>query len=235
MTEYGDFVKGATVLVTGANRGLGQAFAAMFLKAGAAKVYAGVRDLSTLQDSRLIPVTLDVTSRRDIDAAAALCRDVDILINNAGIMIGTPVLADTADDALHRELEVNLYGPLRMSKAFAPILDANGGGAIINVLSVVSWFVNPLNHTYCISKHAAQAATDALRIELAGQGTRVLGVYSGFIDTDMGAVLSDGPKTSPDVIAEFTLEGLRTGEALVLADERARRVWQQTFRTDVLA
>ena len=144
-------------------------------------------------------------------------------------MLSTPILAPGSDAALRREMEVNVHGPLALARAFAPILAANGGGAIVNVLSVVSWFVLPFNATYCVSKHAALAVTDALRLDLAGQGTRVVGVHAGFIDTDMAAGI-DRPKPPPREIAERALDGIRNGTDRVLADDRAREVWAELGR-----
>ena len=192
---------GKTALVTGANRGLGRAFAGALLEAGASKVYAGARDPSTVSDPRLAPIRLDVTSSRDVAAAADACGDVAILINNAGAMLSSPILSENSEDALRREMEVNVFGMLAMAKAFAPVLARNGGGAIVNMLSVVSWYDYSFNATYCATKHAALAVTDGLRIQLKGQGIDVIGVYAGFIDTDMGAALSSGPKTSSQQVA----------------------------------
>lgn len=213
-------IEGCRALVTGANRGLGRAYAEALLKAGAAKVYAAARDPSTITDSRLIPVQLDVTSSRDVAAAALACNDIDVLINNAGAMLSTTILDPRAEQTMREELEVNLFGILRMAQAFAPVLAINGGGAIVNMLSVVSWYVYPFNATYCASKHAALAATNALRIQLKEQGTQVLGVYAGFIDTDMAAVVT-GDKTSPSQVADRTLDGIRMGRDHVYADSAA--------------
>lgn len=219
-------VAGKKALVTGANRGLGRAFAEALLEAGAFKVYAGARDPSTVSDPRLTPVRLDVTSSRDVATAAKACSDVEILINNAGVMLATPVLSENSEDALRREMEVNVFGMLAVAKALAPVLGHNGGGVIVNMLSVVSWYVYPFNATYCATKHAALAVTDGLRIQLKAQGTHVIGVYAGFIDTDMGAALSSGPKTSPQQVARKTVQGIRAGLDHVLADERAESTWQ---------
>jgi NAD(P)-dependent dehydrogenase (short-subunit alcohol dehydrogenase family) len=223
-------IQGSVALVTGANRGLGKAYAAALVAAGAAKVYAGARDPSAVAGPNLVPVRLDVTKPDDIAAAAAQCRDVNILINNAGVMYSSPMLAEGSDLAMRREMEVGVFGMLGMIRAFAPILKQNGGGAIVNVLSVVSWFTFPLNATYCAVKHAALAVTEGARIELKAQDTRVLSVHAGFIDTDMAAGITQ-PKTPPQQVAERTLEALRGGNDLVLADDRAHHVWQAT-RTD---
>jgi NAD(P)-dependent dehydrogenase (short-subunit alcohol dehydrogenase family) len=224
-------IEGRIALVTGANRGLGKAYVAALLAAGAAKVYAGMREPVASSDPRVKPVKLDVTAPADVAAAAFACGDIDLLINNAGIMLLTPALTPDSGAAMRREMEVNVFGVLAMMQAFAPILAKNGakkgGSAIVNMLSVVSWFTYPLNATYCASKHAALAITEGARMQLKAQGTRVLGVYAGFIDTDMAADIEQ-PKTSPQQVAERTLEGLRTGKDHVLADERAEYIWKMT-------
>jgi NAD(P)-dependent dehydrogenase (short-subunit alcohol dehydrogenase family) len=220
-------IEGSAALVTGANRGLGKAYADALLVAGAAKVYAGARDPSLITDNRLIPVKLDITSSSDVAAASRRCEDVSILINNAGIMLMSPMLRDASDEALRREMEVNVYGLLAMIRAFAPILARNGGGTIANMLSIASWFVYPFNATYCASKHAALAVSDAARIQLKSQGTHVVGVYAGLIDTEMASGY-DQPKTSPQQVAERTLEGIRLGQDHVLADMSAEEMWRAT-------
>jgi NAD(P)-dependent dehydrogenase (short-subunit alcohol dehydrogenase family) len=217
-------IEGSVVLVTGANRGLGKAFAEGFIEAGAAKVYAGARDTSTIADRRLTPLRLDVTQPDNVAAAAAQCSDVSILINNAGVMLLSSTLAAGSEDAMRREMEVNVFGTLRMINAFAPILARNGGGAIANMLSVVSWFVYPFNATYCASKHAELAVTEGARIELRAQRTRVIGIHAGFIDTDMAAFIP-GPKTPARQVVDRTLQAIRGDEELVLADDRAEEIW----------
>jgi NAD(P)-dependent dehydrogenase (short-subunit alcohol dehydrogenase family) len=225
-------IKNCVALVTGANRGLGKAYTDVLLAAGAAKVYAGARDPASIaiSDQRLVPLKLDVTREEDVHAAAEACGDVNVLINNAGIMLGSPMLAEGSEAALRAEMEVNVFGMLRMVRAFAPVLAKNGGGAIANMLSVVSWFVYPFNATYCASKHAALALTEGVRIQLKAQGTQVVAVHAGFIDTDMAAGFDSG-KTPPRQVAERTLDGIREGRNDVHADERSEEIWQ-AVRTD---
>jgi NAD(P)-dependent dehydrogenase (short-subunit alcohol dehydrogenase family) len=220
-------IENSIALVTGANRGLGKAYLDALLAAGAAKVYAGARDPASVavSDPRLVPIKLDVTQDGDVQAAAALCADINLLINNAGIMLATPMLAEDSEAALRAEMGVNVFGMLRMVRAFAPVLARNGGGAIANMLSVVSWFVFPFNATYCASKHAALALTEGVRIQLKSQGTQVVAVYAGFIDTDMAAGF-ERKKTPPQQVAERTLAGIRDGLNDVHADERSEAIWQ---------
>jgi NAD(P)-dependent dehydrogenase (short-subunit alcohol dehydrogenase family) len=225
-------IENSIALVTGANRGLGKAYTGALLAAGAAKVYAGARDPASIAitDERLVPIKLDVTQDADVNAAAMACSDVNLLINNAGIMLASPMLAGGSDAALRAEMGVNVFGVLRMVRAFAPVLARNGGGAIANMLSVVSWFVYPFDATYCASKHAALALTEGVRIQLRVQGTQVVAVYAGFIDTDMAAGF-DREKTPPRQVAERTLAGIRDGLNDVHADERSEAIWQ-AVRTD---
>src|SRR5580698_4484176 len=220
-------IENSVALVTGANRGLGKAYTDALLAAGAQKVYAGARDPASvaITDQRLVPVKLDVAQDGDVRAAAGACPDVSLLINNAGVMLGCPMLADGSEAALRAEMEVNVFGMLRMVRAFAPILAKNGGGAIANMLSVVSWFVFPFNATYCASKHAALALTEGVRIQLKSQGTQVVALYAGFIDTDMGAGFNR-EKTPPRQVAERTLAGIREGLNEVQADARAEAIWR---------
>ncbi|MHA6205929.1 SDR family oxidoreductase [Dyella soli] len=217
-------IQGSIALVTGANRGLGLAFAKALLDAGASKVYAGARDPSTVTLPGVIPIKLDVTNAQDVAAAAITCADVDIVINNAGITSPTPLL-DKQDGAaaLRRLLETNLHGIHAMSQAFAPVLKANGGGALVNMLSALSWLSLGTTGAYSVSKAAAWALTNSLRNELRAQGTQVLAVHAGYIDTDMVSHL-DAPKSSPADIAGRTMQALAAGELEVLADDTARRV-----------
>lgn len=218
-------IKNAVVLVTGANRGLGRAFVNAILEAGAAKVYAAARDPSTITRQGVVPIQLDITSETDIAAAAAQCTDVTVLINNAGIALGRAFAEAGSATAARAELETNFFGPLNMSLAFTPILKANGGGAIVNVLSVTSWLNFRSAATYSASKSAAWSLTNGLRTELKSQGTQVVGVHVGLMDTDMARGF-DVPKADPLDVARQTLVALAEGKDEVLADDMTRQVKQ---------
>lgn len=209
-------VKGATALVTGANRGLGAAIAQALVDSGA-KVYGGARDRTTITNPKVIPVLLDVNSDDDILAAARSCGDVSILVNNAGIGRGSTSLAVDAADAARAEMETNYFGPMRMSQAFAPVLRRNGGGALVNVLSVLSFIAMPQAATYSASKAAAWSLTNALRMELRRQRTLVVAVHAGFIDTDMAAGI-DAEKVSPESVAAQIVAAIGADAEEVLAD-----------------
>jgi NAD(P)-dependent dehydrogenase (short-subunit alcohol dehydrogenase family) len=216
-------VAGSVALVTGGNRGFGASLCASLVERGATKVYAGARDVSTVTTPGVEAVQLDITSPADVEAAVAHCGDVTLLINNAGIGTGTGVLADDAMVQLQRELDTNVFGPLAMSRAFAPVLAANGGGAMVNVLSVLSWLAAPPSALYCAAKAASWSLTNSLRLELAAQHTQVVAVHVGFMDTDMTARLNV-PKSSPDDIARLVLDAVEGGDSEVLADDASRRV-----------
>jgi NAD(P)-dependent dehydrogenase (short-subunit alcohol dehydrogenase family) len=218
-------VAGSVALVTGANRGLGLAFAKMLVEMGAAKIYAAARNLEAIILKGVVPLKLDVTSDEDVVAAAFGAGDVNLLINNAGIARPGGFLSDGAVEAVREQFEVNFVGTLRVARAFAPVLAKNGGGAIINVLSVASWMNGPRLATYGASKSAEWALTNGLRIELAQQGTQVVGLHAGFIDTDLARNF-DGPKSSPEEIARTTFNALERGEGQVLADEITRQVYR---------
>src|SRR6201996_4823753 len=226
MTEpLAQHIAGTTALVTGANRGLGKAFVQALLDRGAAKVYAGARDPGTVDvtDARVVPVRLDITNSDDIAAAALACSDVSLLVNNAGAMLLRPFLSAPDMSAARTEMETNYFGTLAMTRAFAPALAAAGDGALVNVLSVVSWYAPPFNASYCASKAAEWALTNALRVELRGQGTLVVGVFAGFIDTDMTATVEDS-KISPREVAAQTLDGVERGRPEVLPADWPRHV-----------
>jgi len=213
----------ATVFITGANRGLGLAFAREALARGARKVYAAARDPATITLAGVVPVKLDVTNAEEVAAAARAAGDVTVLINNAGIAATGGFLAENSIESAQRHLETNLYGPIRLTQAFAPILARNGGGAILNVLSIASWINGPLLGNYGMSKSAAWAMTHGTRIELLGQNTQVLALHVGFIDTDLTAGF-DVPKQSPESVAQTALAALEDGASEVLADEITRQV-----------
>jgi NAD(P)-dependent dehydrogenase (short-subunit alcohol dehydrogenase family) len=218
-------IDGITALVTGANRGLGQAFTQALLDRGAAKVYAAARDPGAVEvtDARVVPVRLDITNLSDVAAAAHDCTDASLVINNAGAMLQTPFLSAPDMSAARTEMETNYFGTLAMTRAFAPVLAAAGGGALVNVLSVVSWYAPPFNASYCASKSAEWALTNALRVELRGQGILVVGVHAGFIDTDMAATVQDS-KISPSEVAAQTLDAVEKGQPEVLTDDWTRHV-----------
>ena len=216
-------IAGSVALVTGANRGLGAAFCRVLLEQGASKVYAGARNPDTVQVPGVIPVRLDITSPADVTAAVAHCGDTNLLVNNAGILDPASVLADDVLEGGRRQFETNVFGTLSMSNAFAPVLAANGGGAIVNVLSVLSWLSAPGGAMYSASKAAAWSLTNALRLELLGQGTQIVALHVGYMDTDMAAGV-DSPKASPDDVAAQALVGVEAGAFEVLADDASRYV-----------
>jgi NAD(P)-dependent dehydrogenase (short-subunit alcohol dehydrogenase family) len=215
----------AVVLITGANRGLGLAFAREALARGARKVYAAARDPASVTLAGVVPIKLDVTKPEDVAAAARECADVTLVINNAGIAAVGSVLADDAVESAKRHFDTNVYGVMRMSKAFAPVLAANGGGAILNVLSIASWINGPLLGVYAASKSAAWGVTNGMRQELRAQKTQVVGMHVGFVDTDLTKGI-DAPKSSPEVIVKRTFDALEAGAEEVLADENTRAVKQ---------
>ncbi len=215
----------AVVLITGANRGLGRAFAEAALAAGAAKVYAAARNPASIDLPGVVPLRLDVTDPAQVAAAAAECRDVTLLINNAGILRGGSLLAAEALAAARAELETNFFGPWLLARAFAPVLAANGGGAVLNVLSALSWVSLPGSATYSASKAAAWALSNGLRQELRAQGTQVTSLHVGYMDTDMVRSVA-GPKASPADVARQALQALAAGDFEVLADEVSRQVKQ---------
>lgn len=215
-------VKDAVVLVTGANRGIGAEFVAQLKERGAARIYAASRHVSAIDVEGVEPIGLDITNPSQVRAAADVARDVHILINNAGISTGTSVVSgDVAD--IRREMDTNFFGPLLMTQAFAPILKANGGGAVLNVVSALSWFSAPGVGAYAASKAAAWSLTDSTRLELANQGTQVVGVHMGLVDTDMAAGL-EAPKISPASLAAAGLDAIELGLDEVLADDWSRLV-----------
>ncbi len=204
-----------TALVTGANRGIGRHLAAQLLERGAT-VYAAARRPETLDLPGARPLALDITDPDAVAAAAELAGDVDLLVNNAGISTGAQLLGDL--DGVRAELDVNFWGTLAMVRAFAPVLAANGGGAVVNVASALSWFAAPGAGAYAVSKAANWNMSNALRLELAGQGTQVTSVHLGLADTDMARGL-DAPKTDPADVARMTLDAVEAGAFEVVVDD----------------
>ncbi|HEY9109034.1 MAG TPA: SDR family oxidoreductase, partial [Roseateles sp.] len=200
-------LRNAIVFITGANRGLGRAFAQAALAAGAAKVYAAARDPASIDLAGVVPVALDVTDADQVATAAAQCGDVTLLINNAGISQSVGVLAADAIDVARHHFDTNVFGVWALTQAFAPVLKANGGGAVLNVLSVLSWVTLPGLAPYSASKAAAWALSNGLRAELKAQGTQVTSLHVGYMDTDMTRGL-ETPKSSPADVARAALAGV---------------------------
>ncbi|MGY4998798.1 SDR family oxidoreductase [Streptomyces sp. 900105245] len=215
-------IKGSAALVTGANRGIGLAFARALLAHGAAKVYAGVRDPESMREPGVTPLRLDVTDEEQVAEAARTADDVSIVINNAGVA-GGPALLEGSFDGARREMEVNYFGTWAVSRAFAPVLAANGGGALVTMLSVASWVANRRLPSYAASKSAQWSLTNAFRLALREQGTLVVGVHAGYVDTDLAADI-DSPKILAADVAEMTMAALLDGAPEVLVDEVTRRV-----------
>lgn len=208
-----------TVLVTGANRGMGREYVTQLLDRGVTKIYAAARDPRTIDvaDPRVVAVQLDVTDKVSVAKAAEATTDVSVLINNAGILRGASVL-DPDTTNLREQMETNLFGPLAMAAAFADRI-ADRSGAIVNVASVLAWI--PVGASYGVTKAALWSATDSMRLELAPRGVQVVGVYVGLVDTDM-ASFADSPKSGPAEVVRQVLDGIESGADEVLADEMTR-------------
>lgn len=213
-------VKGATVVVTGGQRGLGKAIVAEFLERGAAKVYATARSPKPSEDPRVVSVELDVTRPESVTALAAAATDAQIVVNNAGVSGAMALLASDIDE-VREVFETNLFGALRVTKAFAPVLADNGGGALVDILSVLAWLGGAGG--YGASKAALWSATNSLRIELEKQGTQVTGVHLGLTETEMAADF-DVPKNDPRDVARAIVDGIERGDVEVLADDVTRHV-----------
>jgi NAD(P)-dependent dehydrogenase (short-subunit alcohol dehydrogenase family) len=210
-----------TVLVTGANRGIGREFVRQLLDRGVAKVYAAARDPQTIaaDDPRVVPLQLDVTDAGSVARAAEIAQDVSVVVNNAGIArIGSVLDSDTS--TLRSELETNLFGPLAVTSAFADRL-AQRSGVVINIASIVSWIA--LGGTYGVSKAALWSATDSMRLELEPRGVQVVGVHVAYVDTDMTAG-TDAAKSNPADVVRQVLDGVENGAVEILADDLTRAV-----------
>jgi len=214
-----------TALVTGANRGLGRRFAEQLVERGA-KVYAAARRPETIDVPGVIPVQLDITDPESVARAAEVAGDVNVVINNAGVSTGASLLTGSLDD-VRLEMETHYFGTLAVTREFVPIIEANGGGSILNVLSVLSWFHAPAIGAYSAAKAAGWAMTDALRQELAPRGVHVASLHVGYMDTDMADGVPADQKTDPSVVAKLALDGLFAGEPEILADDLTRAVKSQ--------
>ncbi len=218
-------INGSIALVTGANRGIGRRFVEQLLAEEAQKVYAGTRrpDLLDVDDPRVVPLHLDLLDEASIQQAAATASDVTLLVNNAGTATGADLLTAPLED-LRTDLETNLFGTLRVIRAFAPLLVSHGEGAVVNVLSVLSWVATAAGSgSYSVAKAAEWNMTNGVRVELAGTGVLVQGVHLGAADTDMMAG-RDGPRIDPLQVARASLAGVAAGAIEVLVDDPARFV-----------
>jgi NAD(P)-dependent dehydrogenase (short-subunit alcohol dehydrogenase family) len=211
-------IEDSVAFVTGANRGLGLAFTKELLGRGVKKLYAGARNPNGVDLPGVIPVKFDGTDPAAIAAAALRCGDVTLLINNAGIgRVDASALDPAVIDNAREIFETNFYGIIRASQAFAPVLSANGGGAIVNVLSDITWFSRPIMTAYAATKSAAWSFTNALRIDVRDKGIQVLALHVGFVDTDLIRDF-DVRKSDPRVVAARTFDALEKGQEEVLAD-----------------
>jgi NAD(P)-dependent dehydrogenase (short-subunit alcohol dehydrogenase family) len=219
--DEGMDISSSTALVTGANRGLGRQFALELLRRGA-RVYAAARDPETVDVEGVTPIRLDVSDAASVVAAAEVARDVTLVVNNAGINVEGDLLTADLDD-IRRVMDVNYFGALSVARSFVPVVERNGGGAVLNVLSVLSWLSLPDAGGYCASKAAAWSMTNALRVSLADRGIAVTALHVGPMDTDMMAG-SDAVKSDPAFVAALALDGVAAGLPEVLADDASRGV-----------
>ncbi|MFI6702961.1 SDR family oxidoreductase [Streptomyces sp. NPDC050509] len=217
-------LKETVAVVTGANRGLGRHLAAQLVERGAT-VYAAARRPETVDLPGVIPLRLDVTDEESIRAAARTASDATLLVNNAGISTATPLIAGDLD-AVRLEMETNFFGPLTVTRAFAPVIEGNGGGAVLNILSVLSWLHPAGLGSYASAKAAAWALTDATREELAPRGITVSALHVGYMNTDMAAGIPADQKADPAEVATQALDGVEAGLPEILADETTRYVRQ---------
>ena len=212
-------IKNSVALVTGGSRGIGKELVEQLYRRGASKVYATARDPKAVTHPDAIPLALEVTDPKAALAAAELAKDVTILINNAGASSGADFLT-SPEELIRRDFEINFYGPLWVTRAFVPVIEANGGGHILNVHSALSWFANGV---YSASKAAIWSQTNSLRLELLPRGITVTGLHVGYVDTDMTAG-RDVAKVAPGLVAEKALDGIESGAYEVLVDELSQQL-----------
>lgn len=211
-----------TALVTGANRGLGRQFATELVSRGV-KVYGAARRPETVDLPGVVPLQLDITDPASVRAAAAIAADVTVLVNNAGVSTQADLLTGPIED-IRLEMETHYFGTLNVIREFVPVIEKNGGGSILDVLSVLSWYHAPAFGAYSAAKAAGWAMTDALRTELAPRGIHVAALHVGFMDTDMASFVPAEQKISPAVVAKQAIDGLLSGQAEILADDLSRQV-----------
>lgn len=209
-------LNGSVVLVTGANGGIGTQLVRQALERGAAKVYATARTPRAWDDARVVPLALDITDPASVAAAAEAAADVTVLINNAGASVSSPGILTQSEQDISRNVSTNLLGPLRVGRAFAPILSDNAPAALINIHSALSWWA--VAGIYSATKAALWSVTNSLRVELAPAGVQVVGVHVGYVDTPMAAH-ADGPKTDPAELVKTVFDATEAGQHDVLADD----------------
>ncbi|MFF2324661.1 MULTISPECIES: SDR family oxidoreductase [unclassified Streptomyces] len=222
-------LKDAVAVVTGANRGLGRHLAMQLLERGAT-VYAAARRPESVDLDGVTPLRLDLADQGSIRAAARIASDATVLVNNAGISTRTPLIEGDLD-AVRLNMETNFFGPLAVARAFAPVIESNGGGSVLNVLSVLSW-LHPAGYgAYSASKAAAWSLTDSIREELAPRGITVTALHVGYMDTGMARDIPADQKTDPAAVAAQALDGIEKNLPEVLADEVTRQVKQSLSMT----
>lgn len=228
-------VQGSIALVTGANGGIGRQFVDTLRAADAARIYVCARNIAkldaivALDPDRIIPIELEVTNPESVQAAAASCSDVTLLINNAGTSLNQAIIAADNLDSARAELEVNYFGLCNMCRAFAPVLKANGGGTIVNTLSLLAKVNLPFSGSYSASKAAALSATHCIRAELSSQGTLVVAVMPGTVDTELAKDWPD-PKVSPTEVARAAIRAVEEGIEDVYPGEQAAQVSAQLLQ-----
>ena len=215
-------ITNSVAVVTGANRGLGRHFAAQLLERGA-KVYAGARNPASVDLPGAIALQLDITDPASIERAVKTAADATLLINNAGISLGQPLIGGDLD-LIRQEMETHYFGTLGVTRGFVPVIEANGGGAILNVLSVLSWLHLDVTGGYSAAKAAGWAMTNSVRHELAPRGIAVAALHVGYMDTDMAANAPADQKSDPAVVARQALDGIAAGLPEILADDLSRTV-----------